>query len=346
MSGSVARVAGATVFAPISWGTTYATITELLPDDRPLLVAALRVGPAGLALVLAGALSSHGRCVVPPRAEWGRIAVLALFNFGLFFPLLFVAAYRLPGGTAAAAGGLLPLAVAALSWALTRRRPRRLELLLGIVAVIGVGLVVVRPGAGVDAVGIAAAVAATLSFAGGVVLTKHSPAPSNRYTNTGWQLLLGAAVLGPVAAIVEGAPPRLSLTNVVGFGYLSLVGTALAYLLWFRGIGRLPTSIPPLLALAAPMTGAAVGWVVLDQSLSPAQVTGFALIVTAIAVGARSPHNQPDKQPETETLSWPHTTTPTRAPTPTLGCSTRTASPPTRGSSPSSSTPGLAPSCP
>src|SRR5690349_18551787 len=108
----------ATVLAPISWGTTYVTITQLLPHGRPLLVASARVVPSGLALVVAGGVASRWR----PRGEdWWRTATLALFNFGIFFPVLAVAVYRLPGGVAAAVGGLQPFFVAALSWLIVGR---------------------------------------------------------------------------------------------------------------------------------------------------------------------------------------------------------------------------------
>jgi probable blue pigment (indigoidine) exporter len=273
----------ATVLAPISWGTTYVTVTELLPDGRPLLIASTRVLPAGLMLVAIGLLSSRWR---PRGAEWGRTALLALCNFGLFFPLLAVAVYRLPGGVAAAAGGLQPLFVIGLSRALVRRRPPRREIVIGIVAALGVGLVVVRPGADIDMLGVLAAVAANLSFAAGVVLTKRFPAPLHRLAATGWQLLLSAVLLVPLTVAVEGAPPTLTGRNLAGFGYLSLIGTAAAFVVWFAGISKLPTAAPPLLGLAAPVTGALLGWVVLDQSLSPAQLTGFAMTLGAIAYGA------------------------------------------------------------
>lgn len=62
-----AWTAGATLLAPIAWGTSYVTITELLPDGRPLLVATMRVVPSGLVLLIAGALASRWR---PRGAEW------------------------------------------------------------------------------------------------------------------------------------------------------------------------------------------------------------------------------------------------------------------------------------
>jgi probable blue pigment (indigoidine) exporter len=280
---SSAATAGITVLAPVAWGTTYVTTTELLPAGRPLLVATMRVVPAALALLAAGTITSRWR---PRGADWLRTATLAVFNFGFFFPLLSVAVYRLPGGVAAAVGGMQPLLVCTLSWLLAGRRPRINELAIGCVAVLGVALVAIRPGANLDAVGLLAASAANVSFAIGVVLTKRFPAPPNRVASTGWQLLMGGAILLPLTAIIEGAPPALTGRNLAGFAYLSMVGTALAFIVWFNGVRRLPAVAPPLLGLAAPITGAVLGWVILGQSLSPLQLTGFAITVGAIAYGA------------------------------------------------------------
>lgn len=275
--------AARTVLAPIAWGTTYVTVTELLPDGRPLLVAAMRVLPAGVVLLAVAARTGWWR---PRGAEWRRTTALALCNFGLFFPLLSVAVYRLPGGVAAAAGGLQPLLVALLAWPLAGSRPAVRTLVVGVVAVVGVGLVVLHPGAAFDGVGVLAAAGANVAFATGVVLTKRFPAPPSRVAAAGWQLLLAAGVLVPLALLVEGAPRAPDVSDVVGFAYLSLGGTAVAFLLWFDGIGRLPVAAPPLLGLAAPLTGATLGWLVLDQTLSASQLLGFALALSAIAHGA------------------------------------------------------------
>lgn len=272
-----------TVLAPISWGTTYVVVTELLPDSRPMLVAAIRVIPAGILLAVIGAVRSGWR---PRGPEWGRTLALGTCNFGLFFPLLFVAVYRLPGGVAAAAGGLLPLLVIALTWVVAREVPTRRNLAVGVAAAIGVALVVVRPGAGIDAIGVLAAIGANLSFAMGTVLAKRLPPAQDKVAATGWQLLAGGALILPLAAVAEGAPPAIDAQAIIGFTYLTLVGTAIAYLLWFEGIRRLPAVAPPLLGLAAPITGATMGWVVLGEALTPIQLLGFALTISAITYGA------------------------------------------------------------
>ncbi len=287
-----AGTAAVTVLAPIAWGTTYVTTTELLPAGRPLLIAAARVVPAGVALLIAGAFVSRWR---PRGAQWWHCALLATVNFGLFFPLLAVAVYRLPGGVAAAVGGLQPLLVLALSRLVRGHRPGTRDLAVAVIAAIGVALVVLRPGARVDLVGVLAVLGANVSFATGVVLTRHLATPPNRLAATGWQFLLAGAILVPLTAVVEGVPAHLTGRTAIGFGYLSLVCTALACLLWFNGVRRLPTVAPPLLGLAGPVTGAVLGWVLLGQSLVPSQLAGFALAIGAIGYGAT--RSRPSAEP-------------------------------------------------
>lgn len=276
-------VAVVTLLAPVSWGTTYVTITELLPAGRPMFVALVRVLPAGLLLAAIGTVRSRWW---PTRAEWLRLTTLAVFNFGLFFPLLIAGIYRLPGGVAASVGGLQPLLVTGIAWAASRRRIAPLEAVIGVVAAAGVALVVVRPGAGFDLVGVAAAIGANVSFAIGVVATKATPAPPDRLAATGWQLVIAAVMLAPVALIVEGAPPQVSVANAAAFAYLSVLATGVAFALWFRGIERLPVPAPPLLGLAAPVTGAALGWLLLGEDLTPLQLLGFAVTIGSITYGA------------------------------------------------------------
>jgi probable blue pigment (indigoidine) exporter len=98
---------------------------------------------------------------------------------------------------------------------------------------------------------------------------------------------------------VEGGLPALSTRNLAGFAYLSLVATGVAFLLWFNGIRRLPVAAPPLLGLAAPVTGAILGWVLLAESLTLAQLAGFVLAIGAIGYGALMGRPSPDSSSAT-----------------------------------------------
>lgn len=263
--------------APVVWGSTYLVTTELLPPDRPLLAATLRALPVGLLLTL------HARRL-PTGQWWWRMTILGLLNIGAFFALLFMAAYRLPGGVAATAGAVQPLVVASLAATLLGERMRTRTAVAGVAGITGVGLLVLGPQAALDPVGVAAALAGTMSMATGVVLTKRWGRPVALLTATGWQLAAGGLALVPVALLVEGPPPALTATNVAGLAWLGLVGTGAAYALWFRGIDRLPVSALTFLGLLSPLVATTLGWLMLAQSLTGTQLAGAVLILTAVVV--------------------------------------------------------------
>ena len=259
--------------------------TELLPPGRPLLAAALRALPAGLAL----ATITRRR---PTGSWWWKAASLGVLNIGAFFVLLFVAAYRLPGGVAATLGAVQPLVAAALAAAFLGERLRRSTVAAGMLGVVGVGLLVLRSDAAVDTVGVLAGLTGALSMASGVVLTKHWGRPVPLAAFTSWQLIAGGVLLAPIALAVEGPPPPLTGQNLIGFAWLATGGAAVSYLVWFRGVARLPVAQVSLLGLMSPIVATVAGLVVLGQTLTPAQLLGAGLVLTAIWVGQRAVPSQ------------------------------------------------------
>lgn len=213
---------------------------------------------------------------------------MGALNIGLFFALLFVAAYRLPGGVAATVGAVQPLVVAALAWPFLAERLSRGKVVAGGLGVLGVGLLVLRGEAGLDPLGLAAALGAAVSMASGVVLTKRWGRPAPLLLFTGWQWVAGGLLLAPLALIFEGPPPRLDLTDVAGFFYLGVVGTVLAYALWFRGIERLPASAVSFLSLLSPVVATVVGFVALGEGLTPLQLLGALTVFTGVVLGQRA----------------------------------------------------------
>ncbi|WP_151481497.1 EamA family transporter [Streptomyces albicerus] len=283
-----------TALAPISWGSTYAVTTEFLPADRPLFTGLMRALPAGLVLL---ALARR----LPRGVWWWKAAALGALNIGAFFPLLFLSAYRLPGGMAAVVGSIGPLFVAGLAAALLGERPTLRTLLTGIAAALGVSLVVLKVAGALDAVGLLAALASTASMSAGTVLTKRWGRPEGvgPLALTGWQLTAGGLLIAPAALLVEGAPPALDGRAVGGYLYLALANTAIAYWLWFRGIGRLTATQVTFLGPLSPLTAAAIGWAALGQALGPVQLAGMALAFGATVfgqLGAR-PTLRPTPQP-------------------------------------------------
>ncbi|MEV0249903.1 EamA family transporter [Nocardia sp. NPDC050712] len=290
-TGSPAGTLALTALAPIVWGSTYFVTTEFLPPDRPLFTALLRALPAGLILI---ALSRS-----LPRGAWiGRAAVLGLLNIGAFFPLLFLAAYRLPGGVAGVLGAVAPMfalgfAALVLSEKLTGRK-----LLAALIGVAGVALVVLQGTAQLDTVGVIAGLAGAASMALGTILTKRWGRPDGvgPLAMTGWQLTAGGLIIAPFALLIEGAPPALDGRAVGGYLYLGIIGTAVAYWFWVRGISKVPATSVAFLGLLSPVSAAVIGWVALGQALTPLQVLGMAIALAGTLLGqlaARAPRPVP-----------------------------------------------------
>ncbi|MDQ4501210.1 EamA family transporter [Sinomonas sp. ASV322] len=274
----------ATSIAPIAWGTTYAVTTQFLPAGHPLFASLLRSLPLGL---LAIAFTRH-----VPRGSWRwKAPILGVLNIGAFFPLLFVAAEHLPGGVAATLGATQPLIVAGLSVLVLRESPSLWRIAWGVVGAVGVALVVLGPAARFDPLGIAAGLGGAVVMALGVTLAKlwGRPAGVGAATLAGWQLASGGLVLLPLALAVEGVPPRLDLAAAGGYAWLATVGGLFAYVLWFRGIGRLPITATALLGLLSPLVAALIGALLLGEPLAPIQSAGFGVALLALLAGQLSP---------------------------------------------------------
>jgi probable blue pigment (indigoidine) exporter len=286
-----------TALAPLAWGTTYLVTSELLPDDRPLLAGALRALPAGVTLAIVGR-------VAPTGIWWWRSFVLGTLNIGAFFALLFTAAYRLPGGVAAALGGIQPLVAAGLAALLLRERPQPVVLAASVAAVVGVALVTLRATAHLDGWGVAAALGGAASMATGVVLTKRWGQPVPLLTFTSWQLIAGGIILLPLALVTEDLPATITWRNVAGYAWLATAGGAIAYSLWFRGIARLPVASTSLLGTLSPVTAALLGWTVAGQSLSQPQILGIVLVIGSVVVAQRAVASHPPVSEHRDRAAW------------------------------------------
>ena len=146
----------------------------------------------------------------------------------------------------------------------------------------GVAMLVLGPEAALDPIGIAAAIAGTVSMAAGVVLTKHWGRPVDLITFTGWQLTAGGLMLLPLLAVTEGLPDTITATNLAGFAWLATIGTGAAYANWFRGVQQLPINVVSFLGLLSPLVATFAGWIALNQTLTPVQLTGAAFVLAAV----------------------------------------------------------------
>lgn len=276
--------------APVLWGTTYYVTRHALPADSPLWGAVVRALPAGLLLLALSRQLPHG-------AWWWRSAVLGTLTTGAFFALVYVAAQTLPTSIASTVMAVGPVAMMLAAWVLLGQRPRLRAVVGGVLGVAGVAVMLLGGGAGgsgggagggggLDAGGVLASVAAMLLSSVGYVLATRWRGEVDVLPLTAWQLVAGALVLVPAAVAVEGAPPALDGTALLGFAYVSLVATALANVAWFASLRRLGPATVGLVGLLNPVTGVLLGTVLAAETLSGRQVVGVAVVLGAMVLGA------------------------------------------------------------
>ncbi|MER6320096.1 EamA family transporter [Streptomyces sp. NPDC001581] len=293
-----------TAMAPVAWGTTYFVTREFLPAGHPLYGGAIRALPAGLLLLAAGRR-------LPSGSWWWRAPLLGVLNMGGFFALVYLAAQRLPTSVASTVMATAPLVMMLFAWALLAERPGLRHLAGAGVGVGGVCLMLLTPGAPLDLLGVLASAAAMGMASLGYVLAKRWGAGVDVLSSTAWQLLGGGLLLLPLAVAVEGAPPRLDGPALAGFGYVTVVATAVAFAAWFAGLRHLPAGTVGLLGLLNPVTGVLLGTAVSGESLGPLQLCGLALALTGVLLGrptAPRPHPEAPGTPGRARAGAPGTT--------------------------------------
>ena len=272
---SRAAILLSTAIAPLIWGSTYLVTTEFLPPNRPFTAALIRVLPAGLLL-----LAWTRR--IPKRNEWPTVVLLGFLNIGFFQAMLFVAAYRLPGGLAAVLSSTQTLMVLVFTWLIDKTMPPKAAWAWSATGVLGIAMLVLSPSARYDDTGILAALSGAAAMALGVYLSKHKKTSLPVLAFTGWQLFIGGVFLLPVALLAEPPLESLSPANIGGYLYLCLFGAVFAYVLFFNGIVKLSPAAVSSLGLLSPVSAFVLGWLFLGQGMDAKSLAGFALVLVSI----------------------------------------------------------------
>ncbi|WP_068252825.1 DMT family transporter [Janibacter corallicola] len=295
----VAASAGlAAVAAAALWGTT-GTSQALGPAGTdPVSVGTLRIVVGAITLVLL-ALATARRGAAPPSARPACVPapVVVLLGGGCVasYQACFfegVARSGVAVGTVIALG-TAPLATGLLGLLLSERPTGRWAVATS-AAVAGVVLLVAGSGADapVDAVGIAAAVGAGLSYAGYTVAARTLLLRGARGTLvmaglfvTGALLLLPTLVGADLTWLTEP-------TGLLMVLWLGVVATGLSYVLFQHGLARLSAGTVATLSLAEPVTATLLGVLVLDERLSVASATGIVVVLASLLLIA-APRRRP-----------------------------------------------------
>jgi DME family drug/metabolite transporter len=286
------------LLAALCFGTT-GTAQALGPDGiDPAAVGAARIACGGALLVLFALVVRRGRG--GGRGGLGpgpRGAVLAGALAVAAYQASFFAAVDVTGvavGTIVALGSA-PALTGALEWALHGRRPPARWVAATALACAGVALLALAGGAtaGISPLGVGLAVVAGGSYAAYTLASKRLLDDGHSPEGVMAALFgLGAVALAPVLFLADTGP----LGSAEGLAlvlFLGVVPTALAYVLFARGLRGLRASEAATLTLAEPVTAAALGVFVLGEQVTDAGALGAALVLGALVVLALRPARRP-----------------------------------------------------
>ena len=268
-----------------TWGASYLLIAVALRTTTPATLTLLRFVPAAvLVAVLAASRGQlHGL-----RGRWGAVVLLALVQQAAPMLLIAVGERSIPSGLAGTLVAATPLWGALLAPALGGLRPSGLAWVGLLSGLAGVGLLLGVDTDGAAVLGCLLVLLAGLGYAVGAAWT------ARRFTDVPrLSLLTGvltASSLLLVPPVLLDPPTRLpSLQGAAAIAVLGVVGTGIAFVLFYWLIGQVGPERTTLVTYLAPVFAVGYGTVLLDEPLSPLGVAGLVLVVGGAWLAGRRP---------------------------------------------------------
>ena len=276
------------------WGTSYVVIQAGLRDTTPAFFASLRALPAGIAILVFDRLRP-GRKPVPALTlrEGLHVTLLGLLCTGVFFWAMFAGTPRVGAGLASVLVNTQPFFVAGGAYAFLGESlglRRMASLLSGFMGVVMISLPRMFAGPAGDFLGIGILLLGSAGFAVGLVLSKRLYQRYDLYWLTGSQLTVGGLALLVMALGFEDiSATRWTPSLLWAVLYLSLLGTGITSLLWFRLVRFHSVATLSAFGFLSPAVGVVLAWLVYSEQFSPLVLSGMFLVLAGLyGMGGRA----------------------------------------------------------
>jgi drug/metabolite transporter (DMT)-like permease len=270
------------------WGSSFAWIKIAVEDVPPATLVAWRMtlGAIGMLLLIAAF-----RLRVPRGAgEWLPLVVLGAVNAAIPIFLISWGQQFVDSGTAAVLNSLTPIFSLLIAGIALRVEPvtalRVIGLLLGF---IGAALLASRElELRADASGLIGAVAvvvAAFSYAVGASYARHRIQRTHRYVVAGGTLLFASIDAWVLALLADGGvvlPTRLE--TIVAIAWLGILGSFVAYVLFFFLIEHLGATMASMVTYLFPVVGVGLGVLLLGERMDVRLAIGTVLVLIGIIV--------------------------------------------------------------
>jgi drug/metabolite transporter (DMT)-like permease len=268
------------------WGASFVFIKVAVREVEPVAVVWLRITHAAAVLVpVAVATVGRSRVAAETRAAAGRLTVMGVVNSAIPFTLLAWAETRIDSGLAAILQAAAPLFTALISMRFGDDRVTGSRLVGVFVGFVGVALLLGAPGGG-DLVAALAVVGTALCYSIAGIFGAHTLRDTHPFVVGAGSMAIASLLTAPfgLAALPHAVPGWKETGSVL---LLGLVGTGIAYMLFFAILRGAGASRSILVTYLVPSAALAYGVVLLDEPVRASAVAGLALILGGVALGAR-----------------------------------------------------------
>jgi len=287
------RIWTALMIVYVVWGSTYLAIRIAIETLPPFLMAGIRFSVAG-ALLFGWAIRRGDHANDAPG--WDQWKAAAIAGAGLFLGgnggVVF-AESRIPSGVTALLVATLSLWMALLSWIAYGERPSR-SAAIGLPLGFAGTALLIGPveTSGIDPVGAAACLLASLSWAAASLYSRRAKLPARTAVSTGMQMLAGGAwmLLAGLATgeLASVRPATFSSASLGALVYLIVAGSLIAFTAFAWLIRTAPTSLVATYAYVNPVVAVALGWALAGEPISARMLVAGAIIIAAVVLILRS----------------------------------------------------------
>jgi drug/metabolite transporter (DMT)-like permease len=270
------------------WGSTWLFIKLGLRDLPPFTFAGVRFIIA--ALILAAVVAWRRKPLPRGRKEWGLILVTGILSFSINYGTVFWGETRISSGLAAILQTIIPVfGLLIAHYHLPDERITVMKLCGVLLGISGVAIIFSNQMTheGPAALwGSVAIVVGAFSVAYANVLVKAWGGRIDSATLALGQMICGLIPLLLIGITTEGNPFKLRWTGLalLSLGYLALVGSAIAFLLYYWLVRNIKVTNTMLIPLATPLIAVVLGMIVLGESLTWRIAVGGLVIMSGIGL--------------------------------------------------------------
>lgn len=278
------------------WGTTYLGIRVSLETMPPALMGGLRWTIAGSLLALY--VTSRGQRL-PPRSQWGSIALLGFLLLGLGNGGLVFSEQWLPSGLAAVLVATSPFWMAAVEACLPDGEPLRPLVVVGLLVGFSGIVLLVWPELTLGGdrhflAGIIAVQIASFGWSLGSAYSRRHARTENVLGTTAFQMLAGGLIM-VAAGTMRGEWAHLSFTprTASALAYLSTLGAVGGFVAYTYALRHLPVSFVSLYAYINPVIAVTLGVLLLGEPFNSRMAASALLVFAGVAVVRLAPAHRP-----------------------------------------------------